>query len=130
MTTLSVLPLAWFSGELRLLGGAEVGEVGLGGAGGGFGVGGLGGDQKGEISRKGNSEYRPVHVVPHEFGVSIGWLAKVYGVITFLWEHPREIEACLEDERCAHARFMADYLPPEMLDAKPASKSLFKPAPI
>ena len=49
---------------------------------------------------------------------SIGSLAKVYGVITFILEHPQEIEAYLEDEKRVYAEFEASHpLPPEMLAA-------------
>ena len=47
---------------------------------------------------------------------SIGSLAKVYGVIKFILEHPQEIEAYLEDQERIYAEFVASHpLPPEML---------------
>jgi hypothetical protein len=49
---------------------------------------------------------------------SIGSLAKVYGVITFVWEHPQEIEEYLRDEERAYGEFKASHpLPSEMLRA-------------
>ncbi len=49
---------------------------------------------------------------------SIGSLAKVYGVITFILEHPREIEAYLEDQERAYAALEVSHpLPPEILAA-------------
>ena len=48
---------------------------------------------------------------------SIGSLAKVYAAITFILEHPQEIEAYLasQDRRCE--QFQAqDPLPPELID--------------
>ena len=49
---------------------------------------------------------------------SISSLAKVYGVITFILEHPQEIEAYLDDVERAYAEFVASHpLPPELLAA-------------
>lgn len=48
---------------------------------------------------------------------SIGSLAKVYGAITFILEHPSEIAAYLEDQRQRYEEFKAAHpLPPEMLE--------------
>jgi uncharacterized protein (DUF433 family) len=48
---------------------------------------------------------------------SIGSLAKVYGVITYILEHPQEIEAYLQHEIRAFEEFQAKHpLPPEMLE--------------
>jgi uncharacterized protein (DUF433 family) len=48
---------------------------------------------------------------------SIGSLAKVYGVITYILEHPKEIEAYLHDEASAFESFQATHpLPAEMLE--------------
>jgi uncharacterized protein (DUF433 family) len=48
---------------------------------------------------------------------SIGSLAKVYGVLTFILEHPQEIEIYLQAERRFYEEFQASHpLPPEMLE--------------
>ena len=48
---------------------------------------------------------------------SIGSLAKVYGVLTFILEHPREIEAYLREEDRFYQEFQASHpLPQEMLE--------------
>ena len=48
---------------------------------------------------------------------SIGSLAKVYGVITFILEHPQEIEEYLRDEERVYSDFKAGHpLPSEMLE--------------
>jgi len=48
---------------------------------------------------------------------SIGSLAKIYGVITFILEHPQEIEEYLRAEERAYSDFKASHsLPPEMLE--------------
>src|ERR1035438_9480472 len=48
---------------------------------------------------------------------SIGSLAKVYGVLTYILEHPQEIEAYLEGEKRAYEEFKSSHpLPPEMLE--------------
>ena len=47
---------------------------------------------------------------------SMGSLAKVYGVITFVLEHPDQIAAYLKEEDRHFANFCADHpLPAEML---------------
>ena len=49
---------------------------------------------------------------------SIGSLAKVYGTITFILEHPEEIDAYLEAQDRRWEAFMAaNPLPPEMLES-------------
>jgi uncharacterized protein (DUF433 family) len=48
---------------------------------------------------------------------SIGSLAKVYGTITFILEHPKEIEAYLEDQDRRYEEIKARYpLAPDMID--------------
>jgi uncharacterized protein (DUF433 family) len=48
---------------------------------------------------------------------SIGSLAKVYGAITFLLEHPAEIEAYLKDQDRVFEEIKARYpMPQEMID--------------
>jgi uncharacterized protein (DUF433 family) len=48
---------------------------------------------------------------------SIGSLAKVYGVLTFILEHPQEMEAYLRDEDRFFEEFQASHpLPAEMLE--------------
>lgn len=48
---------------------------------------------------------------------SIGSLAKVYGAIAFILEHPQEIEAYLREVERAYAEFKATHpLAPEMLE--------------
>jgi hypothetical protein len=62
---------------------------------------------------------------------SVGSLAKVYGVITYILEHPKEVEAYLRDERPAFEAFQeAHPLPPWMLEPfEPArNKKSAKPA--
>jgi len=62
---------------------------------------------------------------------SIGSLAKVYGVITYILEHPKEIEAYLKDEAGNFEEFKAKHpLPPEMLDPfeRARNEKISKPA--
>jgi uncharacterized protein (DUF433 family) len=48
---------------------------------------------------------------------SIGSLAKVYGVLTFILEHPQEIEAYLREENRFYEEFQAAHpLPAEMAE--------------
>jgi hypothetical protein len=48
---------------------------------------------------------------------SIGSLAVVYGVLTYILEHPSEIDAYLNEEDRRYAAFVASHpLPPEMLE--------------
>ncbi len=48
---------------------------------------------------------------------SIGSLAKVYGVLTFILKHPKEIEAYLQGEQRFYEEFQANHpLPQEMLE--------------
>jgi uncharacterized protein (DUF433 family) len=48
---------------------------------------------------------------------SIGSLAKVYGVITFILEHPDEIAAYLKDQERTFEEIKARYpMPPEMIE--------------
>ena len=48
---------------------------------------------------------------------SIGSLARVYGVLTFILEHPQEVEAYLQGEQRFYEEFQASHpLPPEMLE--------------
>jgi uncharacterized protein (DUF433 family) len=48
---------------------------------------------------------------------SIGSLAKVYGAITFILEHPREIEAYLADQDRRYEEIKARYpLTPDMIE--------------
>ena len=48
---------------------------------------------------------------------SIGSLAKVYGVLTFILEHPHEIAAYLQEEDRFYQEFQASHpLSPEMLE--------------
>ena len=48
---------------------------------------------------------------------SIGSLAKVYGVLTFVLEHPAEIEAYLKDQERLFQELVINHpLPPEMLE--------------
>ena len=48
---------------------------------------------------------------------SIGSLAKVYGAITFILEHPKEIEAYLEDQDRRYEEFKASHpLPADMIE--------------
>ncbi len=48
---------------------------------------------------------------------SIGSLAKMYGVITFILEHPREIEAYLAEQDRRYEEIKARYpLPPDMTE--------------
>jgi uncharacterized protein (DUF433 family) len=48
---------------------------------------------------------------------SIGSLAKVYGAITFVLEHPKEIEAYLEDQDRLYEEFKAQHpLRPDMIE--------------
>jgi uncharacterized protein (DUF433 family) len=53
----------------------------------------------------------------HAYPFTIGSLAKVYGVITYILEHPQEIEAYLQNETSAFEEFQATHpLRPEMLE--------------
>jgi len=46
----------------------------------------------------------------------IGSLAKVYGIITFILEHPAEIEEYMKDQERAYEEFKAQHpMPPELL---------------
>jgi uncharacterized protein (DUF433 family) len=48
---------------------------------------------------------------------SIGSLARVYGVLTFILEHPQEVEAYLQGEQRFYEEFQTNHpLPPEMLE--------------
>jgi uncharacterized protein (DUF433 family) len=48
---------------------------------------------------------------------SIGSLVKVYGAITFILEHPSEIEAYLQDQDRIFEHIKAQYpMPPDMID--------------
>ena len=48
---------------------------------------------------------------------SIGSLAKVYGVLTFILEHPQDIEAYLQEQVRSYEEFQTRHpLPPEMLE--------------
>jgi uncharacterized protein (DUF433 family) len=48
---------------------------------------------------------------------SIGSLAKVYGAITFVLEHPAEVEAYLKDQDRVFEQIKAQYpMPQEMID--------------
>ena len=48
---------------------------------------------------------------------SIGSLAKVYGVITFILEHPQEIQTYLAEQDRRYEEFKAAHpLPPDMLE--------------
>ena len=48
---------------------------------------------------------------------SIGSLAKVYGAITFILEHPEEIEAYLEDQERIFEEFKAQHpMPADMIE--------------
>jgi uncharacterized protein (DUF433 family) len=48
---------------------------------------------------------------------SIGSLAMVYGAITFILEHPKEIEAYLEDQDRRYKEIKAQHpLPPDMIE--------------
>ena len=48
---------------------------------------------------------------------SIGSLAKVYGVLTFILENPKQIESYLADQEHAFEDLKANHpLPPEMLE--------------
>ena len=56
---------------------------------------------------------------------SIGSLAKVYGAITFILEHPKEIEAYLEDQDGRYDEFKAQHpLTPDMIDRFEQVKTL------
>ena len=48
---------------------------------------------------------------------SVGSLAKVYGAITFILEHPAEVETYLQDQDRAFEQIKAQYpMPQEMID--------------
>jgi uncharacterized protein (DUF433 family) len=54
----------------------------------------------------------------------IGSLAKVYGAITFILEHPREIDAYLEDQDRRYEEIQARYpLTPDMIERFERAKS-------
>ena len=56
---------------------------------------------------------------------SIGSLVKVYGAITFILEHPKEIEAYLEDQNGRYDEFKAQHpLTPDMIDRFEQVKTL------
>ena len=60
---------------------------------------------------------------------SIGSLAKLYGAITFILEHPKEMEAYLRDQERLFEEFKAKHpLPPELLEAFEGAH-LWLPAP-
>ena len=55
---------------------------------------------------------------------SVGSLAKVYGAITFILEHPKEIEAYLSDQDRLYEEFKARYpLTLEMIERFERAKS-------
>ena len=55
---------------------------------------------------------------------SIGSLAKVYGAITFILEHPKEIEAYLSDQDRRYEEFKSrNPLTPEMIERFERAKS-------
>jgi uncharacterized protein (DUF433 family) len=48
---------------------------------------------------------------------SLGSLAKVYGAVTFILEHPDEVEAYLQDQNHVFEQLKAQYpMPQEMID--------------
>jgi hypothetical protein len=48
---------------------------------------------------------------------AIGSLAKAYGAITFILEHPAEVEACLKDQDRIFEQLKAQYpMPQDMID--------------
>lgn len=56
---------------------------------------------------------------------SIGSLAKVYGAITFILEHPKEIEAYLDDQDSRYNDIKAQHpLTPDMIDRFERVKTL------
>jgi uncharacterized protein (DUF433 family) len=62
---------------------------------------------------------------------SIGSLAKVYGAIAFILEHPKEIEAYLRDQDRRYEEFKAQHpLTPDMIERFERAKRerLLKPA--
>ena len=62
---------------------------------------------------------------------SIGSLAKVYGVLTFILEHPQEIEAYLQEEDRFYEQFQASHpLPPEMLEPFIRARSSNESVPV
>jgi hypothetical protein len=59
---------------------------------------------------------------------SIGSLGKVYGVLTFILEHPQDIEAYLQEQDRSYEEFQTSHpLPPEML--KPFERARYGKAP-
>jgi len=55
---------------------------------------------------------------------SIGSLARVYGALTFILEHPREVDAYLEDQDRRYAEIKARFpLPPDMIERFERAKS-------
>ena len=59
---------------------------------------------------------------------SIGSLAKVYGVLTFILEHPQDIEAYLQEQVRYYEEFQTRRpLPPEMLE--PFDRARYGKAP-
>jgi uncharacterized protein (DUF433 family) len=55
---------------------------------------------------------------------SIGSLAKVYGAITFILEHPTEVDAYLEDQDRRYEEIQARYpLTPDMIERFERAKS-------
>jgi len=59
---------------------------------------------------------------------SIGSLAKVYGVLTFILEHPHDIEAYLQEQVRSFEEFQTLHpLPPEMLE--PFERARYGKAP-
>lgn len=62
---------------------------------------------------------------------SIGSLAKIYGAIAFILEHPKEIEAYLRDQDRRYEEFKAQHpLTPDMIERFERAKRerLLKPA--
>ena len=56
---------------------------------------------------------------------SIGSLAKTYGAITFILEHPKEIEAYLEDQDRRYEEFKIQHpLTPDMIERLERTKNL------
>ncbi len=59
---------------------------------------------------------------------SIGSLAKVYGVLTFILEHPQDVEAYLQEQVRSYENFQALHpLTPEMLE--PFERARYGKAP-
>lgn len=59
---------------------------------------------------------------------SIGSLAKTYGAITFILEHPSEVEAYLKEQERIFAEIKAQYpMPQDMIDRFERAKSEASP---